>query len=140
MGTASSEITTTNDKGETVYNTSIYTSGADSIPMLVQDFPYVIWETGHTLSESYQLRLILEIVMWGCLAIALEIASNLGALALTADTDFPNAPGNSTGLFRVDITFFSVAAIIRIISGLFKCFMVGANIQFYATRTAEYDR
>jgi hypothetical protein len=78
--------------------------------------------------------------MWSALAIALEVASNLGGLALTADTEFPDAPGNSTGLFKVDVTFFSVAAIMRIISAFFKCFMVGANIQFYATRLAEYDK
>jgi hypothetical protein len=97
-------------------------------------------EEGNTLSEEYQIRLILEIIMWGGLAIALEVGCNLAGLALTADTEFPDAPGNSTGLFRVDVTFFSVTAIIRIVSAFFKCFMVGANMQFYATRLAEYDK
>jgi hypothetical protein len=78
--------------------------------------------------------------LWGLLALTLETGGNLAGLALTADAEFPNAPGNDTGLFRVDTTPYSIVAIVRIISAFFKCFMAGANIQFYATRLAEYEK
>ena len=76
--------------------------------------------------------------MWGGLALLLEVLSNLGGVALSADPEFPNGPGNDTGLFYVENSFYTVAAVSRVFYGFFKCLMLGANIQFYATRLSEY--
>ena len=53
MGATPTEpVTTTNDKGETVYNGYPYTYLA-SVPMIVENYPYVVWDKGNVLSEDY---------------------------------------------------------------------------------------
>jgi hypothetical protein len=124
-------VTTTNDKGETVYNGSIYTY-TSAVPQVVENYPWVIWESGNTLAEEYYIRLILEVTLWGLLAVALEIGSNIAGIALSADPNFPNGVGNDKGIYLVEQSFYSVAAIVRIVYGVAKCFMTAANLQFYA--------
>ena len=76
--------------------------------------------------------------MWGGLALILEVVSNLAGVALSADPEFPNSPGNDKGLYYVENSFYTVAPIGRVVYGFFKCLMLAANIQFYGTRIAEY--
>ena len=130
-------VTTTNDKGETVYNGSPATYLA-SFPMIVENYPWVVWEEGNVLSEEYQLRLILEASLWGLTALALEVGSNIGGIALSADPDFPNGIGNDTGNYTVEQSFYTVAPIVRIVLGAAKCFMLSTILQFYITRLTEY--
>ena len=50
MGASSTKIYSFSDDGGTEFDGSIYT-GAGEVPMLVQDYPFVIWENGNKLSE-----------------------------------------------------------------------------------------
>jgi hypothetical protein len=72
------------------------------VPQIVENYPWIVWEAGNILGEEYYTRLILETVLWGGLAITLEIVSNIGGVALSADPEFPNGPGNDKGIFRVE--------------------------------------
>ena len=137
MGSVPTKVSEVNAKGETVWNGSEYTYMA-AVPQIVENYPWTVWESGNILSTDYETRLILEIVLWGLFAVLLEIGSNIASISLSAEPEFPNAPGNDKGKFKVEQSFYSVAAIVRIVYGAFKCFIIAANIQFYATRLGEY--
>ena len=68
------------DTGITTYNGSIYT-GYNPIPQIVENYPFVIWGSKSKISELYETRMIVEIVLWGLWALTLEILVNLGGLA-----------------------------------------------------------
>jgi len=69
-------------------------------------------------------RLILEIVLWGGLAVLLEIASNIAWIALTHDEDFPNGKGNDLGIYTVDMTMYTVVPSVRIAYAAIKILMI----------------
>ena len=84
------------------------------------------------------IRLILEITLWGLISFILTVGCNVAGYALSADTDFPNGIGNDKGQYTVEQSFYTIVPIVRIVDGVFKCVMIGAIIQFYATRMATY--
>jgi len=115
MGASSSDpITYVNDAGKTGYNGSPYTYG-QPFPMIVDNYPWVIFEDGNTMSEVYSLRLYLETSCWGVLAFLLEIASNIAGIALAADPEFPNGVGNDKGVYTVAASWYTIVPIIRIV-------------------------
>ena len=123
-GTPTLPVSTENPTGEgLIYNGSPYTYLAE-FPMLVENYPWTVWLDGNTISEDYMLRLILETTLWGSLAILLEIGGNIGAIALSADEDFPNGIGNDKGNYTVEQSFYTVAPIVRIVFGALKAFML----------------
>jgi hypothetical protein len=95
-------VTETNAEGQTVYNGSPYTYYMTSFPMIVENYPLILFQTGNVMAESYYTRLILETSLWGLLGLMLAVGSNIGGISLTADPDFPNGIGNDTGNFTVE--------------------------------------
>lgn len=41
----------------------------------------------------------------------LEVLVNLGGLANISNAEFPNAPGNEVGRFKVDVIYYTLVAI-----------------------------
>ena len=52
-----------------------------------------------------------EISSWGILALIIEVVVNLGGLANISNAEFPNAPGNELGNFKVDVMYYTVVGI-----------------------------
>ena len=125
--------------GKTTYEGSVYT-GYSSTPMMLEDYPYVIWGPDAIIGENYQLRLALEISLWGAAACAVEAAAHVGALALSVDPAFPDSDLNKKHVYTVDVLFYTAEGFCLILSAIMKLIMVGANIQFYATRLEQYGK
>ena len=125
--------------GKTTYDGSVYT-GYSSAPMMLEDYPFLIWGPDAIIGENYQLRLILEIVLWGAVACSVEGAAHVGAFALAVDPLFPESDLNKKHVYTVDVLFYTAEGFCLILSAIMKLIMVGANIQFYATRLEQYGK
>lgn len=100
--------------GYSTYNGSIYTGYSD-IMQIVENYPYIVWEPNSLLGEAYELRLILEIILWGGFGCLLEVLVNMGGLANIANPDYPNAPGNDIGIFTEDIVWYKVVGFMKLV-------------------------
>ena len=78
---------------------------------MVENYPWVVWEADSVLSDAYVGRMAAEISSWGILALIIEVVVNLGGLANISNAEFPNAPGNELGNFKVDVMYYTVVGI-----------------------------
>lgn len=75
---------------------------------MIEDYPYVIWAKNSKLGEAYQLRLILETILWALTACLIESLTHIGAFALAIDPKFPNSKLNKISVYTVDVAFYTV--------------------------------
>ena len=68
----------------------------------------------------------------------MQFASHVGAFAVAVDPLFPNSELNAKHIYTVDVAFYTVQGFMVIVNAAMKMLMVGANIQFYATRMELY--
>jgi hypothetical protein len=92
------------------------------------------------LGEAYEVRMILEIIMWGGWAVFLEALVNMGGLANLANSAYPNAPGNDIGRFEVEILYYKIVGFMKLLQSFFKMLMWLASLLFFAVRMTEYGK
>ena len=73
-----------------------------------------MWGPDKILGEAYELRMILEITLWGLWALALEGLVNLSGMANFNNPNYPNATGNDVGLFKVEIMYYKLTGFMKI--------------------------
>ena len=73
-----------------------------------------MWGPDKVLGEAYELRMILEITLWGLWALALEALVNLSGMSNFNNPNYPNATGNDVGLFRVEIMYYKLTGFMKI--------------------------
>ena len=91
--------------GITTYNASPYT-GYSSEEMIVQDYPYILWEPDTKLGEQYELRLILEITLWATAAVIIEFLTHISAFAILIDPNCCESDLNKISVYTVDVAFY----------------------------------